>query len=67
MTKLIEYQCNFCRDKKKYAEVVGMHWKRADDLDTRNPNDAENHLCLICIREIGKIRDEMEDEELKGK
>jgi hypothetical protein len=48
MSKLIDYKCNLCGERKTVEQVVGLHWT-GSGVEPRNPPATENHLCEHCL------------------
>lgn len=51
MSRLNEYVCDLCGDRKKGDDVHGIYW-RGNAIDLRRPADANRHICTTCLGSI---------------
>jgi hypothetical protein len=51
MTKIINYQCNFCRHKTDH-DIIGVSWTTNITVVSVDAHKAENHLCQTCLKAI---------------
>ena len=56
MTKSIVLKCNLCPNTHVDGRVVGFtHDEKSGDLHMVSNDEAEDHLCIVCIVAIGNM------------